>query len=186
MGKPKQIISLQGAPMLQRVLETFRGSRVGRVVVVLGGNAAEVRKRVKFAGELALVNEGFSEGMSSSLRMGLMAAGDADAAIVALGDQPFVLPATINKMVLAYEKSGAQVVIPTYRGKWGNPVLFDRSAFPQIEEIRGDVGARSVVQRNAYVLEVKVRDRGVLIDIDTLSDLESASEVRRRRTRERA
>jgi len=185
MGKPKQTLPLNGVPMLEMVLETLRRSSVGRVVVVLGANAAVVRKRVKFADELVVVNPRFAEGMSSSLRLGLEHAGpEADAVIIALGDQPFVRTRTIDKLVEAYERSRAHIVIPTYHGARGNPVLFDRSVFPQIGRIRGDIGAKPVVQRNAGdVLEVEVPDGGVLVDIDTPADL---MEVRRKKSRARA
>ena len=185
MGKPKQTLPVNGVPMLENVLEVFRKSNVGRVVVVLGANAVEVRRQVKFAGELVVVNPQFTEGMSSSLRLGLKHVGtEANAVIIALGDQPFVLPTTIDKMVETYERSKATIVVPTHRGARGNPVLFDKSVFPQIARVRGDMGAKSVVQENAaQVLEVEVSDGGVLVDIDTPSDL---MEVRRRRSRARA
>ena len=172
---------------MERVLKILRRSNVGRVVVVLGANAVEVRKHVKFADELVVVNSGFAEGMSSSLRLGLRHVGrEAEAVIVALGDQPFVLPRTIDKLVAAYEKSRARIIIPTYQGSRGNPVLFDKSAFPQILSIRGDTGAKSVVQKNAAdVLEVEVSDVGVLVDIDTPSDLIGMMSVRRKRSRAR-
>jgi len=188
MGKPKQILPLNGVPMLQRVLEILRKSNVGSVVVVLGANAAEVRKRVKFAGESVVVNPRFTEGISSSLRLGLQHVGrGAGAVIIVLGDQPFVLPATIDTLVETYERSGARIVIPTHQGVRGNPVLFDRSVVPQIAKIRGDRGAKSVVQNNAAdVLEVEVPDKGVLTDIDTPSDLDRGMEVRRTRIRARA
>jgi len=185
MGRPKQTLRLNGVPMLERVLGTFRKSSVGKVVVVLGANAVEVMKRVKFADEAVVVNPKFAEGMSSSLMLGLEHVGPkADAVIIALGDQPFVLPATIDKLVETYEQSGARIIIPTHRGARGHPVLFARSVFPQIARIRGDKGAKSVVQKNATdVLEVEVPDRGVLVDIDTPSDL---IEVRRRKSRAQA
>jgi len=185
MGKPKQTISIGGVPLLEKVLRTFRKSNVGRVVVVLGADAAEVKKRVKFSEELIVVNSRFAEGMSGSLRLGVRRAGtEVDAVMIALGDQPFLLPSTIDKMVAAYEKSRARIVIPTYQGARGNPVLFDRSVFPQIARIRGDTGAKSVVQKNAAdVVEVEVSDGGVLEDIDTPSDLERALIFRRKRTR---
>jgi molybdenum cofactor cytidylyltransferase len=187
MGKPKQTLPVNGVPMLERVLEILRRSCVGRVVVVLGANAAEVRERVKFVDELVVVNPRFAEGMSTSLRLGLKHVGrEADAVVIALGDQPFLHPTTIDKMVAAYEESRARIVIPKYRGARGNPVLFDKSVFPQIEKIRGDIGAKSVIQKNpADVLEVEVPDRGVLIDIDTPSDLNRRN-VRRKRSRELA
>ena len=187
MGRPKQTLDVEGVPMLERVLLTFRRSKVGRVVVVIGAHAEEVRSRVRFADEVIVENPKFDEGMSGSLKLGLRNVGEADAAFVALGDQPFVRPETVDRMVTAYEKTRACIVIPTYRGTRGNPVLFDRSIFPQIEGIRGDVGAKSVVRRNASeVLEVDVRDIGVLADIDTPSDLADAVGVRKRRTRGRA
>ena len=187
MGRPKQTLPLNGVPMLQRVLEIFRRTKVGRVVVVLGANAMEVRKRVKFADELVVFNPRFTEGMSSSLRLGLEHVGrEADAAIIALGDQPFVLPATIDRMVEAYVHSRARIVVPTYKRARGNPVLFDKSFFSQIVRIRGDIGAKSVVQRNAAdVLEVEVPDKGVLVDIDKRSDLETGMEIKRKKTQAR-
>jgi len=188
MGKTKQTLPLNGVPMLERVLEIFRRPSVDRVVVVLGANEAQVRKRVKFADELVVVNPRFAEGMSSSLRFGLQyVRREADAAIIALGDQPFVHPTTIDRLVETYEQSRARIVIPTYLGARGNPVLFDRSVFPQVAKIRGDTGAKSVVQKNAAdVLEVEVPDRGILVDIDTPSDLDGGVEIRRKRNRARA
>ena len=187
MGKPKQILPLDGVPMLERVLEVLRRTSVGRVVVVLGANAAAVRKGVKFTDELVVFNPRFAEGMSSSLRLGLRHVGkEAEAVVVVLGDQPFVEPLTIDKLVAAYWKSRAPIVVPTHRGERGNPVLFERSVFPQIATIRGDKGAKSVVQENARnVLEVEVPDSGVLVDLDTPSDLDGVTAVRRKRSRAR-
>lgn len=185
MGRPKQILPLEGVPMLERVLEILRKTSIGKVVVVLGANAAEVKKHVKFDEELVVVNRRFAEGMSSSLRLGLRHVGkEAKAIIVVLGDQPFVLPLTLNKLVAAYENSRARIVVPTYKGARGNPVLFDKRVFPQIAAIRGDTGAKSVVRKNvADVLEVEVSDSGVLVDVDTPSDLNRIMAVRRKRNR---
>jgi len=174
--------------MLERVLETLRKAKVGRVVVVLGADASDVRKHVHFAEEVLVVNHRFSQGMSTSLKLGLAHVGrEADAAIIVLGDQPFVRPTTIEKMVAAYKEGRARIVIPTFQGARGNPVLFDRSFFPQLNKIRGDVGGKAVVQKNlADVLEVDVRDAGVLADVDTPSDIGRALGVRPERSRARA
>lgn len=181
MGRPKQTLAIGGVPMLERVLRTLRSSKVGRIVVVLGAHSEEVRKSVEFADEVVVENPKFAEGMSESLRLGIRNVGEAEAAIIALGDQPFVLPGTVDKIVEAYERTGATIVVPTYLGTRGNPVLFDRSFFPQIEKIRGDIGAKSVVQRNAAnVLEVEVDDNGVLVDMDTTSDIERLKSEKRK------
>lgn len=172
MGRPKQTLPVKGVPMLQRVLVNLRKTKVDRVVVVLGADEREVRKRVKFVGETVVVNRAYAEGMSGSIRRGLEEVeGEADAVLVVLGDQPFVSPSTIDALIEAYGRTTAKVVVPVCRGRRGNPVVFDRSLFREVKGVRGDVGARSVVERNRDgVVEVRVEDDGVLTDIDTPSD----------------
>jgi molybdenum cofactor cytidylyltransferase len=189
MGKPKQTLPLKGRPMLEQVLLTYRRAKVDRVVVVLGAEAADVRKNVRFQREKVVINPGYKGGMSSSLRLGLgEVEREAEAVIIALGDQPFVSAETINLLVDAHRASKAPVVVPVYHGARGNPVLFDRTVFSQIKEVRGDVGAKSVVARNRdRVLQVDVEDGGVLWDIDTPSDYARAESwvaaTRERRSR---
>ncbi len=180
MGRPKQTLLLEGEPMLERVLGNVRGSHVDRIVVVLGAGREEIERKVKFRDETVVVNAGYRLGMSGSLRKGIAAAGpEAEAVLVVLGDQPYVSRATIDKLVDAYKTSKAKVVAPLYQGRRGNPVLFDRSLFPQILRVRGDRGAKSVVERNADdLLEVEVGDEGVLVDIDTPEDIGRRKEPR--------
>jgi molybdenum cofactor cytidylyltransferase len=176
MGRPKLTLPLKRGLMLERVLGTLRRSKIDRVVVVLGADMQEVRGKVKFHGETVLYNNRYKGGMSSSLKLGLKAMHpDADAAMVVLGDQPFVSTATIDKLVDAYVASRALIVAPLYRGFRGNPILFDKRLFSQIMRISGDRGAKIVVEANKDKLtEVEVQDRGVVFDIDTPSDYERA------------
>ena len=176
MGRPKLTLPVSGKPMLEKTLDIYRRALVDRVVVVLGAHAAKIKKAVKFEEEIVILNPLYRNGMSGSLRLGLKAVEkDADAMIVALGDQPFLSPDTINSMIEAYSRTNAPVVVPAYRGVRGNPVLFDRSLFPEIKRIRGDKGAKSVVERHRESLrEVAVEDSGVLIDVDTPSDYSKA------------
>lgn len=177
MGRPKQTLLVGDVPMLQVVLDSLSLTKVGKIVVVLGAHQREVRRKLKFGKEKVVVNKDYRRGMSESLRAGLAEAGqEADAALVVLGDQPFLQPGTVDRLIDAYSRSKRQVVVPVYRGRRGNPVLFDRSLFPQIMQIRGDVGAKSVVQANQDVLlEVPVEDPGVAADIDTPADYEGTA-----------
>jgi molybdenum cofactor cytidylyltransferase len=176
MGEPKQLLPIRGKPMLESVLEIFRRSRVDQVFVVLGAYHREVRKKVGFKTETIIYNRGYAKGMSSSLKKGLSAAEAADAAFIALADQPFLSPKTVDKMIEEYLVSRAPIVVPVYRGRRGNPVLFDKSLFPQIMRIHGDSGAKAVVEENdGLVLEVPVQDVGVVADIDTQSEYEDAA-----------
>jgi molybdenum cofactor cytidylyltransferase len=181
MGKPKLTLRLNGESMLDRVLDTLHRSKVDRVVVVLGADRDEVTRKVKFHGEKVLYNSRYKGGMSGSLKLGLKSIQqDADAAMVVLGDQPFVSTATIDKLVDAYKASRALVVAPLYRGFRGNPILFDKSLFPQIMTISGDRGAKMVVEAHRdKLVEVEVEDKGVVFDIDTPSDYEKATKPAR-------
>jgi molybdenum cofactor cytidylyltransferase len=150
--------------------------------VVLGAEAPTVKASLKLSDEMIVTNRAYASGMSGSLRVGLRAVGDeAEAVIIALGDQPFVSPRTVDAMIERYLRTRAAVVVPVYRGRRGNPVLFDRSLFPQLAEVVGDVGARSVVLKNeANLEEVAVDDEGVVVDIDTPADYRGASKRRPR------
>lgn len=176
MGKPKQTLPIGGAPMLQKVLDALRHTKVAEVVVVLGANEREVRSRVKFGKEKVVVSRDYEKGMSESLRVGLAEVGpEGEAAMVVLGDQPFLRPETVDKLIDAYANSKSQIVVPVYGGRRGNPVLFDRRLFPRVMGVKGDVGAKSVVEDNEDVLlEVPVEDRGVSVDIDTPTDYAEA------------
>ena len=180
MGRPKQLLQVGKETMLGRVLQTFRESRVDRTVVVLGAEASKVRKNLKLRDETVVINMDYRAGMSVSLKVGLRAVEkEADAVIIALGDQPFISRKTIDAMIGAYLRKKPGVVVPVYRGRRGNPVLFDRSLFRQLGEITGDIGAKSVVLKNeSNLVELEVDDEGVVLDIDTPEDYTAALPMR--------
>lgn len=181
MGRPKPLVRLAGTPLLAHALQSLRGSTVRDIVVVLGSSAEEVRRDVPLEGTRVIVNERYSDGMSSSIRAGLEAAPDrAEAFLIVLGDQPLVSSATIDALVRRRRVEHARIVVPSFRGTRGNPVLFDRSLAPEIEDVRGDVGCRSVVADHASeVVEVPVEDPGILLDVDTPGDLEALERAMR-------
>jgi len=110
--------------------------------------------------------------MSTSLRAGIDAINpEAKAAVIALGDQPLISVRTIDLLVERYLKTGGPIVAPYFQARRGNPVLFDRSLFPELRNVQGDTGAKASVERHADdVVKVQVDDYGVLFDIDTQGD----------------
>lgn len=108
-------------------------------------------------------------GMAASLVHGLRAAEDAAGWVVALADMPHVQPATIAALARAAEE-GAAIAVPVHHGKRGNPVAFGRQHLADLLALSGDRGARGIVSTNP-VNEVCVDDAGILLDIDTPSDL---------------
>ena len=173
LGTPKPLLPLAGKPLLAHSLDALRGGGVSEIVVVLGAEADRVRRGVSLEGTRVVVNADFEEGMSSSIRAGLRNASlDSEAYLIMLGDQPLVAPATIRALVERRATTLARILIPTYAGVRGNPVLLEASLSGEIEAVRGDVGCRSIVAaRTAEVVEVPVDDPGILVDVDTLEDL---------------
>jgi len=161
-GSAKQLALVDGKPMLQHTLDNLAASRVDDIVVVLGAYADEIRSRVNFGRARVVVNDRFAEGMSTSIHAGLRAIGNADAAMIVLGDQPFVTTRTYDALL---DASG-DVVAPEYKGFRGNPVIVSRSLFAEMMQIRGDVGCRAIFGSHA-VTKIAVDDEGVVKDVDT-------------------
>jgi xanthine dehydrogenase accessory factor len=183
MAEPKARADLDGRPLLAHVLDAVRASRADDLVVVLGPEADRVREAASLDGVTVAVNPAYRDGMSTSIRAGLRAARpDARAFLIVLGDQPFVSAATIDELIAAHARSHAKILIPTFQGVRGNPVLVDRALSPHMESIVGDQGCRAIFGEHAAdILEVPVEDPGILIDLDTPEELARAREVVRRR-----
>jgi molybdenum cofactor cytidylyltransferase len=115
-------------------------------------------------------NPDFAQGLGSSLKAGIAAVpADAHGAIVCLGDMPQVDARLIDRLIAAFDPDrGALVVVPTFEGKRGNPVLWARRFFPDLMGIDGDVGARHLIGGyGEAVSEVPVEGKAALVDIDT-------------------
>lgn len=113
-------------------------------------------------------------GMGHSLANAIGEVPGWDAAMVILGDLPFILPSTYRTLAATYAQHAARhpILLPRYLGKQGHPVLFDRRYFGEIANLTGDVGARSIVREHAeQVIDVEVDDPGILQDIDRPDDI---------------
>jgi molybdenum cofactor cytidylyltransferase len=177
MGEPKQLLRLGEKTVLAQTLDNARGAGVAEIVLVLGSSAETIRGRMPasaLVGLKVVVNEAYSQGMASSLREGLAALDPGvDAALIVLADQPFIRSETFSRIVDRYRSSDAQIVIPTYRGFRGNPVLVDRSVFDEIMGLRGDIGCRAIFGSHSEgIIKVEVEDVGILLDIDDKADFE--------------
>ena len=167
-GQCKQLMRLGEKALLQHVLDNLAQSKVDEVVVVLGARADEIREQIQFGKARLIMNPDYANGMSTSIQAGLRAI-DSDAAMIVLADQPFVTSRTLDALVDEYRRTRASVLIPTYNGFRGNPVIVGKSLFPEMMEIRGDTGCRAIFGDHA-VTKLAVDDRGVITDIDTMDD----------------
>lgn len=168
-----------GRPMLLRTLASLQASRLEPVVLVLG-HAAAARQQALEASPGAIGSASLrvmhapdhAEGIAASLRCGIAQAVREgwQAAMICLGDMPLVTAGVLDRLLEAYRSSAPQpdAVVPLAGGRRGNPVLWRRAMFPQLLALRGDQGARAVLDRpGTQVLGVEIGDPGVLADFDT-------------------
>jgi molybdenum cofactor cytidylyltransferase len=159
-----------GVAMVARVADAVLGSRAAPVLVVLGHQAAEVAAALGSRAVVTVLAPDYAEGLSASLRAGLRALPeDAAAVLVCLGDMPLVSAAMIDRLLDAYDAGeGRLIIVPTHRGQRGNPVLWDRRFFADMEGVTGDTGARGLFRRHAaHVAEIEFEMDAVLRDFDT-------------------
>jgi molybdenum cofactor cytidylyltransferase len=186
MGRPKQLLLVDGRPMLLHVVDAALQARLAQVIVVLGSNAGEIAPELRDRPATIVVNPGWQEGMSSSLRAGLAAVlPDSSAALFIPADMPRLSPGVLQTIVAHFQESYVQtsgsqqphggIVIPTYQGRRGNPVLIARSFFPELMALSGDTGGRAIVAAHpADVAEIEVNDNSILLDVDTPADYEAS------------
>ncbi len=164
---PKQLVELDGEPLVRRAARRALESRLGSVIVVVGHRAAEVRRAVADQPVEVVENPNWQEGQSGSVRAGLAAiAEEAAAAVFIPCDQPFLTAELIDRLLDAHAASGAPIAVPAYRGRRGSPVLIARPLFPELARITGDAGGRQLFGRHR-VVEVDLEEERPLLDFDT-------------------
>ena len=158
--------------LIETVVHGFLSSSADEVVVVLGFGAEEILAKSEFGTARVVVNPDYGRGLGSSLKIGIEAANpEASAVIVALGDQPILSVSTINAIIVKYLETHGPIVAPFFGRRRGNPVLFDRTLFPELTKLMGDEGAKGVISRmEESIVKVSVNDLGVVFDIDNERD----------------
>ena len=164
-GATKQLAPLAGRPLLEHALASV--AALSPRVVVLGHAADEILAAVDLQGAEPAVCEGWREGQAASLRCGVAALGDVDAAVVVLGDQPRITAEAVARVAAA---AGAGAARASYAGRPGHPVLLGRALLDRVGELRGDVGFRDLLD-GANVREVEVGGLADPTDIDTQEEL---------------
>ena len=177
MGTPKQLLKLGENTLLEQVLENVHRSRVDQIILVLGYAAEAIQQQIPMHGLTVVINPTYQEGMGTSLRTGLSSLPpDCQAALIVLADQPFVQPRTLDQLIEYHHRHKPQILIPMYKGFRGNPVLLDRSVFPELMGLTGDIGCRAIFGSHLEgIHKLPVEDAGILLDIDNCDDLEKLS-----------
>jgi len=175
-GSPKQLADLNGRPLLEQIVTDSLAWPVDTVVVVIGAFADAILDTIDFQDAVVAINDDWSEGLSSSLRVGLdVLTRDPkwDQTFVALGDQPNIPKAVPSELIAVAEETQRPAVVPVYRYARGHPVLFDRSLWSRLMTLTGDAGTSPFLTTHPeFVEEVRFPDLPPS-DIDIPDDLAS-------------
>jgi molybdenum cofactor cytidylyltransferase len=172
MGSVKQLLVLDGSPLIVRAVDATLGSTARPVVVVLGANAGQIREAIARHSVTVAINPDWSAGLASTIRTGLIALFEADprldAVLLAPCDQPALSSDIISRLASLHQATGS-IAAARFNGRNGAPAIFGRRNFPQLLALSGDEGARTLL--NSGVEAVVPLDLPEMsFDIDTPED----------------
>jgi molybdenum cofactor cytidylyltransferase len=171
LGQPKQLVKLGGRPVLHRVVANAASLAGHAVTVVLGAHARELTHLLAHSPASVVVHRGWEEGLGSSIRFGVAALPPASAAVmIVLGDQVAVTADDLKRLASAWGGEESVIAASVYQQRVGVPAIFPRICFAELAELRGDQGARLVLERNEYRL-TRVPMPNAALDLDTPADL---------------
>lgn len=170
MGLPKALLKIGEKTFLQYIVDVLNSARVLDVVVVLGADAEEIQNSLGWFNGKVVVNEEWQKGQLSSLLVGLHALErkDLHGVLICPVDRPLVSQAVIVGMLQKFWTKHKPIIVPTYNGQRGHPVLISKDLFVELEQAPMDVGARAVLWNHPHdILEFPTDDEGVILNIDT-------------------
>jgi CTP:molybdopterin cytidylyltransferase MocA len=174
LGQPKQLLMVEGEPMLQRAVRFAHEAAASPVFVVIGAHREQIESGVDFATAKIIVNDEWEEGLASSIRAGMEAvkthAPDATGVLLMVCDQPRVTGEHLRRMIGHFRESPEEAVASVYAGGRGTPAIFPRAAFGDLSALRGDKGARGLLSRATWPVTEIVLEGGE-IDVDRPEDL---------------
>jgi len=172
MGTQKLLLPLQGRPVIAHVVDELLRSRMDRVLVVVGEDEGPIREAIADRPVQFVTNSRAEGEMLSSVRCGLaVLPAQCAAVLVALGDQPGIAAPVVAKLVDAFGADGGGIVVPTYQGKRGHPLLIAMRYRNEILTRYDNVGLRGLLDAHPEdVLGVEVASPDVLEDIDVPAD----------------
>lgn len=180
MGTPKQLLTYKGLSLLRRTAQEGLLVKPETMLVVLGAEEKRIKEEIKDLEVDWVLNEQYEEGMASSIRRGLQSILERNAVLqrvmIMVCDQPHVNAGHLASLLLAsFRSSDVKIVASEYKNTKGVPALFDKSLFPELLQLNGDVGARFLMEK------YKEETVGVpfplgAVDVDTIEDYQELNE----------
>ncbi len=179
LGQPKQLIGFEGEALLQRALRLAAEAGASPVLAVLGANFASICGSISFDRAIPVLNDKWNEGISTSIQAGLheldVRAPESSAALLMTCDQPRLTACHLRGLIEAFSQHSEPVIAASaYSDSLGTPAVFPRMIFTALHALRGDKGARALLDKPPCPL-VSLPFEGGEIDIDSPTDLRHLS-----------
>lgn len=171
--RPKQLAEIAGQTLVRRTVGRALESSLVEVIVVVGHAAEAVRLELRGLAVSVVENPDFAAGQSGSVKVGLAAVDSrSKAAMFVPIDQPGLTAALIDRLIATYASAAGAIVLPSYGGRRGAPVIVDRSLFAELALISGDEGGRQIFEHYSdRIVELPLSSEESLVDVDREEDL---------------
>jgi len=168
MGSPKALVTYQGTPFLEHLLSVTRHPAIGVRRVVLGPDAEDISAKIKLAPEEIVINKNWKKGQLSSVHAAMRTLPSGTSGLLlCLVDHPLVSARLVGHLLDAFLQTKAAVVVPTFEGRRGHPVIFSAAVYDELLQAPLDTGARAVVWAHKNeVQEVTTAEEGCVLNLN--------------------
>lgn len=176
MGSPKALLSYQGRPFLEHLLDVASHSKIGVRRVVLGADAEPIAKEINLLPDEIVINQDWEKGQLSSIQSALQSLpAQTDGIILFLIDHPLISSSLVNELIETFYSSGKSIVLPVYEGRRGHPVIFSSALYPELMNAPLETGARSVVWAHASAVQVvQTNEEGCILNLNDPDTMQRA------------
>lgn len=169
MGRCKLLLKYKGRFLIEYVLDAVKNSDLNEKIIVTGNKTimklAETRK-------LKVIKNFYGHmGQSQSIKLGVRASSESLGYLFIAGDQPFLNEALINILIREFKENTDKFIVPIYKGRRGNPVIFPSKYRDELLQLNGDIGGRAILKNHEeHIHFVEIDEEYFLWDIDTEKD----------------
>jgi molybdenum cofactor cytidylyltransferase len=179
MGSPKALLPYREKTFLEHLIEVTRHSRVGITKIVVGAHAQEIAASLPSWGHSIVVNENWQQGQLSSIQAAIrsLPPSATSGLMICPVDHPMISAELVARLIEEFDSTGKLIVLPTYRGRRGHPVIFGAALYDELLSASAELGARQVVWAHpADVAELSTEEEGVVLNINDPETLKRALE----------
>lgn len=167
MGENKLLLDYKNSPIIEHTFKAIKDINFNKVIVV--SQYEQVLSLAKKYNYITVENKNSNIGQSESIKLGILNSEPCDGFMFFVGDQPFINKSDIQILINTFNQDKDYIVIPRYKSKTGNPVIFPFDKKNQLLELRGDEKGKKIIKNSTKIKYVDVSEN-VLLDIDTKED----------------